>query len=68
MKILLKKAEASDFLDGEEHWTRDPKKAQDFHSAQNAMQHCQAHHYTGLDIILKFPDSRYDVVLENCCF
>jgi hypothetical protein len=67
VKILLKQIRTGQFVRDWEHWTDIPEDAFDFKTTPTAMDYAQIHGFHGLSILLKFPDSRLDVELRNCC-
>jgi hypothetical protein len=66
MRILLKNANG-EFVRREGDWTHDIEGARDFASTHDALRYCQTHKGLGLIMVLKFPDPKYDVEVDEVC-
>jgi len=66
MRILLKNTNGQ-FVKLEGDWTQDLANARDFSSTNDALKYCQTHKGLGLIMVLKFPDPRYDVEVDEVC-
>ena len=63
MRILIQRKETSLYFRDIDSWTRDPAEAMDFLSSTSAIDFCVTNHITGVQLVLKFEDQRYDIVL-----
>lgn len=61
MRILIQNCKNKEFLTPGQFWTSDQTAAAVFGSTTLAMKHANAHHLTDVQIVLKFPEDRYDV-------
>ena len=61
MRILIQNCKTKDYLTEDQFWTSDQTGAAVFGSTTLAMKHSKAHHLTDVQIVLKFPEDRYDV-------
>lgn len=67
VRVILKQSTTENFLGGRGRWTRNAAEALDFKTTPSAMDYALRHQYTGLTIVLKSVDPRYDLELPNCC-
>ena len=63
MRILLQQKETGSYLQDTGVWTRDPTKAMDFLSSTHAIDFCATHKILGVQLVLKFEEQHYDIVL-----
>jgi len=61
MKVLIQNPLTLSYFRAERKWTADPGEAWDFKDSRNAARFCAEHDMLGHEIVLKFPDARYDV-------
>lgn len=61
MKVLIQNPTTLSYFRAEQKWTADPGEAWDFKDSRNAVRFCAEHDMLGHEIVLKFPDERYDV-------
>ena len=61
MKVLIQNPVTLSYFQAERKWTADPGEAWDFKDSRNAARFCAEHDMLGHEIVLKFPDARYDV-------
>jgi hypothetical protein len=63
MKILLQQKETGSYLQEAGLWTHDPTQAMDFLSSTRAIDFCATHKISGVQLVLKFEEQHYDIVL-----
>ena len=63
MRILLQQKETGAYLQESGVWTRDPAKAMDFLSSTHAIDFCATQRISGVQLVLKFEEQHYDIVL-----
>jgi hypothetical protein len=63
MRILLQQKETGSYLQESGVWTGDPAKAMDFLSSTHAIDFCVTHKVAGVQLVLKFEEQHYDIVL-----
>lgn len=63
MRILLQQIETGLYFKGVGDWTRSPADGRDFISSSNAIDFCAANKITGVQMVLKFEEQLYDIVL-----
>jgi hypothetical protein len=61
MKVLIQNPLTLSYFRAERKWTADPGEAWDFKDSRNAVRFCAEHNMLDHEIVLKFPDERYDV-------
>lgn len=61
MKVLIQNPLTLSYFETDHKWTADPEVAQDFRDSRNAVRFCAEHGMLDQEIVLKFPDERYDV-------
>ena len=61
MKILVQNPLTLSYLQDNQHWTNNPDQASAFTNSQSAITFCREHDLAEMQIVLKFPDDRYDV-------
>jgi hypothetical protein len=63
MKILLQQRESGLYLRELGDWTPDAGQAMDFLSSTRAIDFCAAHRIGDVQLVLKFEEQLYDIVL-----
>jgi hypothetical protein len=63
MKILLQQKESGLYFCDIGSWNPDPSEAMDFLSSTSAIDFCVANKISDVQIVLKFDEQRYDIVL-----
>jgi len=63
MRILLQQIESGLYFKGLDVWTRDADEGMDFLSSTKAIEFCIANKIGGVQIVLKFEQHLYDIVL-----
>ena len=63
MKVLLQHKESGLYLKAAGVTTGDRVEAMDFLSSTQAMEFCAAHKITGMQIVLRFDEQHFDIVL-----
>ena len=63
MRILIQQKETGQYFKDVGAWTRDPAEAMDFLSSTSAIEFCATNKITGVQLVLKFEEQRYDIVL-----
>jgi hypothetical protein len=63
MKILLQQKESGLYFRDIGAWDPDPAEAMDFLSSTSAIDFCVANKISNVQIVLKFEEHRYDIVL-----
>jgi hypothetical protein len=63
MKILLQQKESGLYFRDVDAWDPDPTQAMDFLSSTSAIDFCVANKINGVQLVLKFEEQRYDIVL-----
>ena len=63
MKVLLQDKESGHYLKEVGVTTRDTMEALDFLSSSRAIEFCAIHKITGMQIVLRFDEQHYDIVL-----
>ena len=63
-RALIKNAEMGSYSDGRGGWTMNPADAYDHRSGIAAMKAARAMETENLLVVLKFQDSRYDILLN----
>jgi hypothetical protein len=63
MRILLQQKETGSYLQESGVWTPDPAKAMDFLSSTHAIDFCAKQKIAGVQLVLKFEEHHYDIVL-----
>jgi hypothetical protein len=63
MRILLQQKETGLYFKDIESWTRNGAEAMDFLSSTAAIDFCVTNKLKGVQIVLKFEEQRYDIVL-----
>ena len=63
MRILLQQKETGLYFKDIEAWTRGSAEAMDFVSSTAAIDFCVSNKLTGVQLVLKFEEEKYDIVL-----
>jgi hypothetical protein len=63
MRILLQQKETGLYFKDIGAWSREPAEAMDFLSSTSAIDFCVLNKITGVQLVLKFEEQRYDIVL-----
>ena len=63
MQIVLQQKETGLYLTGQQTWSPESVQALEFVSSTAALDFCAAHQLTGVQLVLRFADQRYDIVL-----
>src|SRR5258705_11820501 len=63
MKVLVQNPLTLSYFQNDDKWTHDPDSALDFKESGNAARYCSDHGLLDMEIVLKFPQDRYDVHL-----
>lgn len=63
MKVLLQHKESGLYLKEAGEMTGSPAEAKDFLSSTQAINYCVAHKISGMQIVLRFHEQHFDIVL-----
>ena len=63
MRILLQQKETGLYFKDIDAWIPEPVEAMDFLSSTSAIDFCVTNRISGVQIVLKFEEQRYDIVL-----
>jgi hypothetical protein len=63
MRILLQQKETGLYFKDIDSWIRDSSQAMDFVSSTAAIDFCVTNKLAGVQLVLKFEEHRYDIVL-----
>jgi hypothetical protein len=63
MRILLQQKESGLYFQDIGAWTPDSNLAMDFLSSTSAIDFCVSNKINGVQLVLKFDEQRYDIVL-----
>jgi hypothetical protein len=61
MKVLIQNPLTLSYFQADHKWTADPDQAWSFNDSRNAVRFCAEHGMLDYEIVLKFPEDRYDV-------
>ena len=61
MKVLIQNPLTLSYYENDHKWTANPEGAMDFKNTRNAASYCSEHDLLDMEIVLKFPQDRYDV-------
>jgi hypothetical protein len=64
MRILLQQKESALYFKDVGAWTHDAGEAMDFVSSTAAIDFCVLNKISGVQLVLKFEEQRYDIVLQ----
>jgi hypothetical protein len=63
MRILLQEKQTGLYLQGVQSWVRRSAEAMDFVSSTAAIDFCMNHHLHSMQLVLKFEEHPYDIVM-----
>jgi hypothetical protein len=63
MRILLQQKDTGLYFKDVGAWIREPAEAMDFLSSTAAIDFCTANKISGVQLVLKFEEQRYDIVM-----
>lgn len=63
MRILLQQKDTGLYFRDIDSWDSDPSEAMDFLSSTSAIDFCVANKISNVQLVLKFDEQRYDIVL-----
>ncbi len=63
MRILIQQTETGLYFQDVGAWTRNPTEAMDFLSSTSAIDFCVLNKISGVQLVLKFEEQQYDIVL-----
>ena len=63
MRILLQQKETGLYFKDIGAWSREPAEAMDFLSSTSAIEFCALNKISDVQLVLKFEEQRYDIVL-----
>ena len=63
MRILLQQIDNGLYFKENGVWTRDAAEGMDFLSSTKAIDYCMANRISGVQLVLKFDEQLYDIVL-----
>ena len=61
MKVLVQNPFTLSYFQDMERWTAKPEQALVFQNTQSAIQFCREHDLSDMQVVLKFPDDKFDV-------
>jgi hypothetical protein len=61
MKVLIQNPLTLSYFETDHKWTHDVDAALDFKDSRSAVRYCSEHDLLDMEIVLKFPQDRYDV-------
>jgi hypothetical protein len=64
MKVVLQNKLSRFYFGNDGRWTADHSKARDFGTSLKAMDFLQANKVEQAQVVLKFQDTKYDIVLQ----
>jgi hypothetical protein len=63
MRIILQQKETGLYFKDIDSWARDSSEAMDFLSSTAAIDFCVSNKLSGVQLVLKFEEQQYDIVL-----
>jgi hypothetical protein len=63
MRILLQQKQTGHYFKTTGAWTREPGEGMDFISSTHAIEYCIANKLSDVQLVLKFEEQHYDIVL-----
>jgi hypothetical protein len=63
MKVILQERATELYFQGEGQWVKDASEAFNFGNSLEAIDYCVTRQISGVEIVLKFADPRYDIRL-----
>lgn len=67
MRIVLQHKETGLYLQDAHTWTQNSSEALDFISSTKAIEFCDRHKIDSMQIVLKFDQEKYDIVMPAIC-
>ena len=64
MRVVLQQIATKLYFQAEGKWTIDPGEACNFGSSLKAIDYCLDQQMTGVDVVLKFSEAKYDIRLS----
>jgi hypothetical protein len=65
MRIILQQRNGSLYFKDIGSWTADPAEAMDFVSSADVLEFCMLNKIDGVQVVLKFEDEKYEIVLPE---
>jgi len=65
MRILLQQKDSGLYFKDVDSWTGDATEALDFVSSTTALEFCAANKLNTVQVVLKFEDEKYEIVLPD---
>jgi len=65
MRILLQQKETGLYFGDINSWCADPSDAMDFLSSTKAIEFCSVNELEAVQVVLKFEDEKYEIVLPD---
>lgn len=65
MRILLQRKDTGLYFKDVDSWTGDALEAMDFVSSTTAIEFCSANKLDAIQVVLKFEDEKYEIVLPD---
>ncbi len=65
MRILLQQRDTGLYFEDIHSWCADPSEAMDFVSSTKALEFCSVNHLDSVQVVLKFEDEKYEIVLAG---
>jgi hypothetical protein len=65
MRILLQRKDTGLYFKDVDSWTGDVLEAMDFVSSTTAIEFCEANKLDAVQVVLKFEDEKYEIVLPD---
>jgi hypothetical protein len=65
MRILLQQKDTGLYFKDVDSWTGDTSEATDFVSSTTAIEFCVANKLNAVQVVLKFVDEKYEIVLPD---
>lgn len=65
MRIVLQQRDGSLYFKDIGSWTADPSDAMDFVSSTAVVEFCELNKIDGVQVVLKFEDEKYEIVLPE---
>ena len=63
MRILLQQKNGSLYFKEGGLWTPDATEGREFPSSSKAIEYCMTNHLSGVQVVLKFEEQHYDIVM-----
>jgi hypothetical protein len=64
MRVVLQQIATKLYFQAEGKWTLDPGEARDFGSSLKAIDYCLDQKMSGVEVVLKFSEAKYDIRLS----